>query len=156
MELNDLKNQYEGVAKNYGLPGFDELNDEFEIERIDRESYTILRSVRKVMMDKIVGYVRFIEMLINPSQAPFAFMHFSKGMTDVEIKILQSIYQKFIELELDGLKSEFEYSEKNEADSIKKIINIWKDSKGELIKIINFVETNWKADSIKKEKSYFS
>lgn len=120
MELNDLKNKYECVAKNYSLPGFDELNDEFEIERIDRESYTLLRFVRKVMMDKIVGYVRFIEMLINPSQAPFAFMHFSKGMTDVEIKILQGIYQKFIELELDGLKSEFDYSEKNEAESIKK------------------------------------
>ena len=55
MELNDLRNDYSKLEVKHILPSFKELNESFEIDKIDKESDALLRVVRKVMMEKIVN-----------------------------------------------------------------------------------------------------
>jgi len=156
MELKDLKARYEKLSKKYKLPSFKELNECFEIDRIERDIDHVLREVRKVMMDKIIGYIRFIEMMINPAQAPPMFMIFVKTVSDTERKIIENVYKNFVELELTALKLEIDYSEEGEAKTIKDIFNVWNKVKPDMLKVLGVMEKNWNSSSSeKKEKGYF-
>ena len=105
-------------------------------------------------MDKIIGYIRFLEMLINPSQAPPSFMLFTKNITSAEKTSLESVYKNFIELELASLKIEIDYSEKEEAELIKNVFDRWTSSKENLKRVVSFMERNWRWTPTKKQKSY--
>jgi len=147
MELKDLKKNYEELVKRHKIPSFKELNEEFEIDRIERESDCPLRSVRKAMMDKIVKYIQFVEMLLNPAQAPPMFMMFVKNVNEKDKKSLEKIYENFIKLELSSLRLEIDYNEKNEALLVKKISETWGRSKLELRLVIEMMERNWNKSS---------
>lgn len=57
-----LKKQYEPLRKKYKLPSFDELNKEFEIEKIqEKETDFILREIRKGMGEKVGAFLRFLK-----------------------------------------------------------------------------------------------
>ena len=154
-EVSELRKKYEGFVENYDLPGFKELNEAFEIDRIEREGDCFLRDVRKSMMEKIVRYIHFIEMMINPAQAPPMFMIFVKNIGKSDRNALENVYKNFIELELRALKNEIDYSEKEEAESIKHIFDVWNKSKKELRMVIGIMEKNWKGSPEKKERDYF-
>src|SRR3989344_3720844 len=121
MELKDLKVNYGKVEAKYKLPSFKELNENFEIDKIDRESDTLLRVIRKVMMEKIVNSLGFLEMLLNPMNIPRMYLPFMKAMNFDDKKIIEKIYSEFSDLSMSSLESEVDYQEKMEAELIKKI-----------------------------------
>ncbi len=155
MELEDLKTEYGKLAKKYVLPAFKEINEAFEVDRIERKTECILREVRKTMMEKIVGYIRFLEMMINPSQAPPMFMIFVKSLLENDRKTIEKVYKNFIELELKSLKLEIDYSEKAEAEAIKNILKVWDETRNDLKTTIGIMERNWSSSENKKDKGYF-
>ncbi len=156
MELSELKAEYEKLSRKHKLPSFKELNEIFEIERIEKESDLLLRQVRKVMMDKIVGYIRFSEMLLNPSQAPLSYMSMAIDMSNEIKESVRKIYKTFIELELKALEKEVDYSEDEESAIIIDIYQTWNKLKGEMKKVMSALEASWNADKpLRKEKDYF-
>jgi len=155
MELKDLKSQYDGLTRKYKLPAFKEVNEIFEIDRIERDTDCILREVRKAMMDKIVSYIRLVEMMLNPAQAPPMFMMFVKSIGDGDRKVIEEVYKNFIELELRSLKLEIDYAEEDEAKAIKHIIDVWHETEPSLRSLIGIMERNWRGTSEKKDKGYF-
>lgn len=155
MELKELKENYKVLEKKYKLPKFKDANNFFEIDRIENESDNLLRDVRKVMMEKVVNYIRFLEMMVYPMQAPPMFSFLIKEMTPEEKKNVESLYSSLVELEVFALKLEVEYVEKNEAEAIKKIHKTWSGLKDNLLSVFALMEKNWKKSSEKKEKSYF-
>ena len=61
-KLEKLKTDYKVFQEKYSLPNFDELNEDFQIEKIsESETDFILREVRKYVTDKFFNYLRFIE-----------------------------------------------------------------------------------------------
>ena len=155
MELKDLKSQYNVLTRKYKLPTFKEVNEIFEIDRIERDTDCILREVRKAMMDKIISYIRLVEMMLNPAQAPPMFMMFVKSISDGDRKVMEEVYKNFIELELRSLKLEIDYAEEDEAKAIKHIIDVWHETEPSLRSLIGIMEKNWNSKSEKKEKAYF-
>src|SRR3989344_4012842 len=112
MEIAELKRDYDALAKKYKLPSFDEINEDFEIGKIDRDCGTILRSVRKMMMEKIVNSMGFTEMLLNPVNAPRIYFGYLKNMTQEDRDITEKLYKTLAELSVDSLECEIVYSEK--------------------------------------------
>ena len=55
MELKDLKKEYGKLEKKHKLPSFKEVNETFEIDKIENESDCLVREVRKIIMDKIIN-----------------------------------------------------------------------------------------------------
>ncbi|MEK6855370.1 MAG: hypothetical protein AABX73_04065 [Nanoarchaeota archaeon] len=154
MDLNELKETYGQFEKKYRLPSFGKANENFEIEKLDRDSDAFLRAVRKVMIDKVVNSFGFVEMLMNPINAPrmyFSYIH-SMGLEDK--KRLDFIYTKLAELSLASLELEIDYSEKGEAELIKNICSTWDEIKPvfrEILKNIKKPDLNL----VKKERNYF-
>jgi len=153
MELKDFKKEYAELSKKYKLPEFKEMNEEFEIDKIERESECPLRLIRKAMIEKIVNSLGFLEMLLNPANSPRIYMPYLKNMTVEDKEIIEKIYSELADLSLSSLLLEVEYSEKGEAELIKKIYSTWDSNKADFKKIIINVKNP--KTIVRKEKSYF-
>jgi len=52
--LDELKKNYAILQKKYNLPDYQELNEEFDVEKLqDLETDTLLRAVRKIIRRNI-------------------------------------------------------------------------------------------------------
>ena len=105
-------------------------------------------------MDKVVNSLGFIDMLLNPVQAPRIYQSFIKNISAEDKQLIENLYEIFGRLSLDCMPLELDYSEKNETDMIKKIFNSWKLSKDDFKKLLTRVG-NPVQNHTKKEKSYF-
>ena len=154
MEFKELKKNYEVLAKKFKLPPFAEVDDNFEIHKIDRESDALLRAVRKQMMEKIVNSVGFVEMLLSGANAPRMYFGYLKTISQADRNALEKIYKNFSELIISSLELEIEYGEKEEAELIKKIVEVWGGVKEDFKKILcNIRKPN--ESVVRKERSYF-
>jgi len=154
MDLESLKKEYTKSAKKHKLPTFKELNEFFEIYKVDKESDTLLRAVRKQMMEKVVNSLSFVEMLTTGANAPRMYFPYLKSIPAEDRKDLEQIYKKFSELIVLSLEREIHYSEKDEAELIRKIISDWKSVSLNFRRIMKNIRTP-NSNQTKKERSYF-
>ena len=154
-ELEKLKKDYAVLEKKYKLPSFKELNEDFDIEKsAEHETDFILREIRKLVMDKVVAYLRFVEMLLNPANSPMFFLALIKGLTSQDKRILERIYEKLGDLEIDVIELDAVYNEEDEAEFIKKISKEWKEISKEMVKMVEVLRRNWHQKSSKGESGY--
>jgi hypothetical protein len=154
MDIKILKKSYTVFASKYKLPSFHELDSDFEISKFDKESDVLLRAIRKLMIEKVVNSINFLEMLINPGNAPRMYFAYIKGMSVADRKLIDEIYGVLSNLTLDSLSLEIESSEKEEAELVKKIFLNWGKMKPKFKQIVNGIR-NPKSPSSKRERSYF-
>jgi len=153
--LEELKKDYKKIEQKYKLPSFQELNEDFDIEKVaERETDMLLREIRKTIMDKVIAYLRFIEMLLNPSNAPMFFFALVKSLKQDDKKELEKIYGKICSLEIDAVELDCQYKENKEAEFIKKINKDWKTIKKDVLKIVVILKKNWHQKTKNSEKGY--
>ena len=154
MDITELKKSYDLLAKKYKLPSFENMNENFEIDKIEKDTISLLRVVRKVMMEKIVNSLSFLELLINPANTPRMYLAYAHSISADDRKTIEEIYTSLGDISLISLDLEIDYSEKSEAEVIKKIANAWNEQKPRFKKILgNMKKPN--NISAKKEKTYF-
>lgn len=154
--LDELKKKYAEFKQGYDLPEFSEMNKVFDIEDIDVETDFLLRRVRRVVSERISGYLRFIEVILNPSNAPMFIFKLIKKLDEDDKKQLTELYENLGSFELEIVKLDLEYDEIKEAEFIKKIYRVLNESISK--KLLDVVEkmSNGK-DGVKVEDkgSYF-
>jgi hypothetical protein len=151
-ELSKFKKDYEVLVGKYDLPSFDGLNERFEIGKIDKESGILLKDVRKIMMESVFNFLNFLEMLMNPVNAPRMYHVAIKKMGDGEREKIEKIYSGFSTLIVRSMKAEIDYSEDGEAKLIRDVFNKWEELKGDFKFILDFIENP--GDSKKKKRDY--
>jgi len=153
--LDNLKERYEEVAKEYNLPSFKEMNEDFEIEKLhDKETDLLVREIRRAMIEKNAAYLRFVEMFLNPSNAPMFFLALVKNMDNSAKKVLDELYLKLGKFEIKSISLDNFYDEKKEAEFVCEFFYGWQEIKGFFQKITDELEDSWKKKSDKKEKGY--
>ena len=154
-DLKILKKEYEKFRKKYGLPKFKDMNQDFEIEKLQgRESEFLLREIRRCMIEKNVSYFKVIEMFMNPSNAPLIFLALIKNMNHIERKLLEELYYKLGKNEILSLKLDNQSDEKEEAKFIKRFFKEWQGIKNKFGEILTCIEKSWEKKAEKKEKGY--
>lgn len=154
MELANLKKQYEAFVQKYKLPNFNELNENFEVDKIERDTDFVLRAIRKLMMEKVVNSLGFMEMLLSQANVPGIYLPFVKSMSQEDKQSVENIYKTLGDLSLSSLDLEIDYSEKGEAELIKKTFEGWNSIKPEFRKILAKVK-NPIFNGFKKDRSYY-
>ncbi len=154
MEVFDLKKKYEVMVKKHKLPSFEEVNANFEIEKIDRDSDTLLRAVRKMMMEKIVNSLGFVEMLLTAMNAPRMYHSYIKNISMEDRKRLEKMYDVLTDLSMASLEREVDYDEKKEAMLIIQIFKMWNSIKPDFRIVMEGIRKP-SNNSAKKERSYF-
>ena len=140
--LSELKVQYKELQDKYNLPSFESMNVEFSIEKIaDIETELLTKEIRRFIADKIFNYLRFIETILNPANAPMFIFSVIKSLSQDDKKKLNELYEKLSELDLELIKLDLESSEKKDAEFIVHAYNFWQSIKKELIPIFTKLKT---------------
>jgi hypothetical protein len=149
--LEELKKEYEKFKDRYNLPDFSELNELFDIEEIEGETDFLLRKMRRAISEKTSGYLRFIETILNPSNAPMFFFKLVKKLNEEDKEFLTKVYDILGNFEIEILSLELDYSEEKEAEFIKKVFNVFnQEIKIKFLEIIKRLENG---DNDKKRES---
>ena len=154
--LEKLKKDYSVIKKKYDLPSFEELNEDFNIEKISEiETDFLLREVRKFMADKFSNYLRFVEIILNPINAPMFIFSIIKSISNEEKNNLKEIYKKLAKIEVKVIELDISYKEEKEVEFIKESYKIWQEIKKDIALIISAVKKNWDNKFEVNGKSYF-
>ena len=136
-DLEALKKDYKLLQGKYSLPSFDDLNRDFGIEKAaEFETDFLVREIRKFVADKSSNYLRFIDTVLNPVNAPMFVFSFIKMIGTEQKTKLTEIYKKLIKEEMKLLELDLEFSEEKEAKFIKDFYEFWKETKKELLEIV--------------------
>jgi len=152
-DIEELKKEYEKFKIKYSLPDFSEMNKQFDIEEIEKGEFFI-RKIRRVISERVTGYMRFVEVILNPANAPLFFFKLIKKLDNNDKTILNEIYERLGVFEIDAVKLDLDYSEENEANFIKKVYSVFiKDIKEKMLCIVG--KMNNSSDSQKETGSSY-
>ena len=153
--IQELKKNYNQLKIKHSLPEFTELNKLFDIEDTEIETEFLLKKIRRTISEKIAGYLRFIDVILNPSNAPIFFFKLAKRLDSKDMQTLKNIYENLGKFEIRTICLDIDYSEKNDAEFIKDIFNTFnKEIKKDFIVIIEKLNTE-EENSKKINGSYF-
>lgn len=156
MGLSGLKKSYSKKQKEFRLPTFDEMNLDFHIEKlVDMETDCLLREIRKFMGEKISNYLRFSEMILQPSSAPIFIFSVIKNLDVYERSKLAEAYKILARFEVEIIELDLVSSEEKEAEFIARAYFIWQDIKSDLLLVIGAVKSKWDSQIEAKNKNYF-
>lgn len=142
-KLEILKERYKVLQEKYNLPGFEELNKEFAIEKIaELETELLTREIRRFIADKIYNYLRFCETLLNPVNAPMFVFSIIKSLSPEDKKKISDIYSKLSEINFELIKLDLEFSEEEDAEFIKRTYESWKSARKEIESIVKKAKNN--------------
>ncbi len=153
--LEELKNQYNEFKEKYDLPEFVELNKIFDIEETDVETDFLLRKIRRMVSERIVNYLRFFEIILNPSNAPMFAFKMIKKLEEKDKQKLTEIYKKLGNLEFELIKLDLNYKEENEVEFIKKVYNIFINIRKDVLVIVSKMLNGRKGKKEEDKSSYF-
>lgn len=155
-DLEELKKDYKQLEEKYNLPSFNELNEDFQIEKAgESETDLLIREVRKFIADKFSNYLRLIETFLQPVNSPMFIYSIVKSYSEKEKENLMEIYKKLAKTEVDLIGLDIQFNEEKEAEFIKKSYILWQEIKKELLEIVEVIRKNWDNKSKTNEKSYF-
>ncbi|MEX0920337.1 MAG: hypothetical protein WDZ69_02010 [Candidatus Pacearchaeota archaeon] len=155
-KLEGLRKNYEVLRKKHNLPSFEDLNEDFHIEKIsESETEILIREIRKFMGDKIINYMRFLENLINPVNVPVFIYSVVKLLGPEDKKKLSVIYKELMKNEILFIERDLEFDENKEAEFIKDSYKLWQDVKKDLLEITAKVKGKWDDKVEINSKGYF-
>ena len=155
-KLAKLKKDYKKLQEKYKLPSFEKLNEDFGIEKaIESETDFTIREIRKQISEKVYNYLRLVETLINPVNAPMSIMSIVKAFGMDEKNKLVEIYKKLVKSEWELIAIDLEFPEKKEAEFIKEMYEIWQHIKKDIVEVVEAVSVNWEAKTQSNNRKYF-
>lgn len=155
-KLELLKKKYSVLHEKYNLPEFEKLNEDFYIEKAaEVDTDYPIREIRRFIADKFSNYLRFIEAILNPVNAPIFVFSITKSIDAKEKEKLSEVYKKLAKIEVNLIEIDIQFSEEKEAEFIKESYEIWQDIKKYLLTFIEVVKKGWDNKIEKNNKNYF-
>lgn len=154
--LEKLKKDYLEIQSKFNIPSFDEMNQDFNIERAsDIEVDLLIREIRKYLSDKLQNYMRFVETILHPSNASIFIFSIIKTIKEEEKNKLTEIYKKLARYEVDLIELDVQYSEEKEVKFISDFFKVWQEVKKDMLDIVGVIKDNWDKEVEKGSKAYF-
>ena len=154
--VEEIKAEYEKIAKKHDLPNFEKFREDFDIDKLlEKAEGFLIRDVRRTMTEKISAYLHVFETFVNPASPPLFVFTFLKNYTEVDKKKINKIYMELTKLQIANMKLDTIYNEKSEIEFIKKTFASWQDLKKDIYSIIERFGEELDKNSETKEKSYF-
>ncbi len=152
----DFEAEYEELKLKHNLPDFKALAEDFDIEKIaDKETIFLAREVRRAINEKITAYIHLFETLINPTSPPMFVFKILKNMSEQEKEQIQEFYKVLSKTQIEIMKLDTVYLEKDEVKFINKTFKVWQEMKTKIHSLFVSFEINFENDDISKKRSYF-
>jgi len=155
-KLEKLKKNYAVLVKKHKIPKFEDINKEFEIEKLQlKETDFLLREIRRTISDKIVAFLKFLELFMNPSSAPLFVLIALKNLQNHTKEKIEETYKVLVKQELHSVKLDVDYKEAEEVKFVKDVLKNWKSFKEDLLEICKDIDKAYTKTSEKNHKGYF-
>jgi hypothetical protein len=152
----DFEECYNKLKKKYVLPNFEALAQDFDIEKItDKEPGFLAREIRRIINEKITAYLHLFETLNNPSAPPMFVFKILKNISIKEKEQLQEFYKILSKTQIEIMKLDTIYSEREEVKFINKTFKMWQEMKFKVHALFESFEKNFENGDISRERSYF-
>ncbi len=151
--LEKLKKEFEKVRAKYNLPGFDELDTEFEIRRIDFDLH-IVREVRRSVIHKLTGVADLLEPILNPSESNLHSAIESKHFEKDDVDEMFKFYKKLWLYVHEGVVTSL-VSEKEEAEFIKRMWKIWPEIKKTALEYAQKITDCWSKEDKERTTDHY-
>lgn len=152
----DFELEYADLKKQHSLPDFEQLAQDFDIEKIaDKETIFLAREVRRVINEKTTAYIHLFETLINPQGPPMFVFKILKNMSDKDKEKIQEFYKALSKTQIQIMKLDTLYSEEAEIKFINETFKLWQDMKTKIHALFESFEANFEKDDTTNKRSYF-
>jgi hypothetical protein len=152
----NLEQEYNKLKKEHNLPEFTKLAEDFDIEKIqDKETTFLLREIRRAINEKISAYIQLFETLINPNAPPMFVFSILRNVSTKDKDTIKEIYKTLSKTQIEIMKLDTIYNEKQEANFISNTFNTWQELKPKIHKLIENFEASFETDDTTKKRSYF-
>ncbi len=156
INLEEFKKDYLGIQEKYDFPNFEELNQDFQIEKlVDVETDYLVREIRKMVTDKFANYLRFVETFLHPMNTPMFVLSIVKLISVEDKKMLVNIYEKLAKSEMKVVELDLSFSEEKDAKFVKDSYKLWQEIKKDLLMFVKKIEENWDSKPEVNGKNYF-
>ncbi len=156
-DIQKLKKRYEEFRKKYNLPDFSEVNSNFGIEELSEHKDTEYfgRRLRVCIVERVIGLLRILESVMNPSNSPIFIHVISKNLDPESKSVFEELYKTGCDIEIKSMvESLLLYDEKREFEMISQIISKWNEIKPKVNQLNDFILDAWKKDSMSSGKDY--
>ena len=153
----DLRNAYEKYQKKYGLPKYDELDDEFELlyfQKIEEIKFP-LRFIRRRIIDKFNAFIHFLHGILQPNTGSLISLEESKFFSDKEKDEIGKLVKEMIKFERKSVLLDVESNEKKDADFITEGLNKWKDLKKKIFLYSKKMQEGWDKEITEDKKGHY-
>ena len=152
----ELRQDYDNLKEKYSLPTFEQLAEDFDIEKIcEKPSSFLLREIRRVISEKLTAYHHLFETLINPSSPPMFVFAVLKNTNEDDKKVLKEVYKKLSRLQITTMKLDTIYSEQTEAQFIKSSFTTWQDLKVKIHTLMEKFDQEFEKENGSDKRGYF-
>ncbi len=103
-KLEELKKEYKDLEKKFKLPGFEDLDREFEIKGIDLEKVDLLNALTRVVRDTIGMYINLLETVVSPNPSWLHSMIEVNNLSEKEKDDMLKFYYEIMVYYHDGYK----------------------------------------------------
>ncbi|PIN69227.1 hypothetical protein COV93_06355 [Candidatus Woesearchaeota archaeon CG11_big_fil_rev_8_21_14_0_20_43_8] len=157
MTEDDIAKQMKGLIQKYSLPSFKDLDNEFEVGAVETPCSSLLSSVRNKMIERVGYFIKVLDDLLYRPDNSYANMHEVQGFSESERKSLFHLYKKLILLDRTSLELNLLLDEKQDADFIKRLFDVWQDVKPELLELVRKMKHVWENDETQDDTAtYFT
>lgn len=151
---DEIEKCYNELRNKHKLPGFKEIDNEFEISDLEETNFLLRAIVRKIA-EKLDFYSTMLEEILQPDTSNLYAMHETRFFDEDEKKQIYDLYSKLMNFNRQSIGVSLEHNEKQEADFINNIHNDWKYFKQELLNCVNKMKASWKIEKdIKEDLGY--
>jgi hypothetical protein len=146
-----IKEAYEKLKKEHPvLPEFDKMNKEFEIELLESDKF-LLRHIKRKISEKMEPVLDLLEHSINPDPNSFSDMYECRCFTNGEKKQVIDIFRHLMENYRSLLETDLMGEDKKDAETIRKIYDIWQQDKKQLLPLLKKIRECWQKHVEPKE-----
>ena len=152
----DIKEEYEKLLEKYkNLPSFAELNNEFELNSIEKPNF-LMRNIRRKINEKVMFFCKILESVLYPSLQTTISGYEANFFNDQEKNSLMLLHKKLMIFEKESLFLDIECnSEEKDAEYIKKVYNQWKEFKFEMNNAVKKMMNSWNEELKDDGETYF-
>jgi hypothetical protein len=147
----DVEKKYKELKKKFDLPGFDSIDEEFEISDLE-DTHFLMKSIIRRMIERIDIYCSLIGEIMQPDTSNLSAMH-ETGIFDEDEKTeLYGLYKKLMSFNRYSMHVLLDHDAKSEAKFIGSFFGKWKSIKISLVKHIKKMESSWNSIEKKDEE----
>ncbi|MEA3430448.1 MAG: hypothetical protein U9R08_04200 [Nanoarchaeota archaeon] len=142
------KEELSKYIKKYNLPEFKNLNDEFEIGKIDTKQGFYFKDIARAINNKIGYFAGLLEPAINPPIPTIHSMVETNNIEKNDKETILQLYKKLLYLAHKGYTLETFAKEKDITKFINEIWNQWQNIKKDMKICMDIITKSW----IKEQK----